>query len=486
MSALQKLLQRPVSRFLSPWADARRDAAVLAVFKGAGGVVRGLRTELCPCLPAVVAGWELQIDGSCTARRLRWLRIGPLLWLHAAWATRGSRCCCRCAAPREWAGLSLCVGPDRSAAVEAARIRELAQAVRDRADDYKASAGCRELDQVKASTGRPANTQPNSRSRPVLTMAEYGAEMLAQFADYRRAFIEVTKTVHEHGGPGWEFGTCLWGPSLNKAGHDSYRLLREVKTDDLVLHILEDEWTPGSTEHRFNGRSFVAAPHEVREDQPPNPGDWANQSPYFRVPLRDYESFPETISLPALFELFDDELRAEMKSGPTHYPFILYGQGAEIRLRQGGYINECTPGLFGLMQKLIGENPGSPDVGQNEPLPSTDREFKEAKRLAAEHYAFARNPALVREARAIRGYACEACDFNFENVYGLLGKNYIECHHLDPLGRRDEPTTSTRVSGVRMLCANCHRIVHRERPPMAVETLRAQLGLAARTPPLGG
>lgn len=28
---------------------------------------------------------------------------------------------------------------------------------------------------------------------------------------------------------------------------------------------------------------------------------------------------------------------------------------------------------------------------------------------------------------------CEACDFDFEKTYGVMGKGYIECHHLIPL-----------------------------------------------------
>jgi hypothetical protein len=55
-------------------------------------------------------------------------------------------------------------------------------------------------------------------------------------------WIEDTKTsAHGHGGPGWEFGTCLWSPSSNKIGVDQYALMREPKTDDLVIHINDGE-----------------------------------------------------------------------------------------------------------------------------------------------------------------------------------------------------------------------------------------------------
>jgi hypothetical protein len=304
--------------------------------------------------------------------------------------------------------------------------------------------------------------------------------VLGSYGDHRRVFVEVTKTEHEHGGVGWEFGKCLWSPARNKAGHDLYRLMREVAADDLVLHLLHDTWGPREREHRFVGCSFAHGPVEVRSDGPPAPGEWADQSPYYRVPLRDYQPFPAPVSLAAFIPLFDAELRSDLAQKPRYFPFINYGN--EIRLRQGGYINECTPALFEAVRHSVLDlpPPAGPTKSAGTQGASADREFKETKKLASERYAFARNPALIRDARAIRGFECEACDFDFEATYGELGHQYIECHHVDPLGARDNPSTTTTVRDVRMLCANCHRMVHRRRPPMPVEELRANLGLAPR------
>lgn len=45
-------------------------------------------------------------------------------------------------------------------------------------------------------------------------------------------FIEITKSEHDHGGQGWNFGTCLWSPSKNRNGKDSYKLMRKPKKRD--------------------------------------------------------------------------------------------------------------------------------------------------------------------------------------------------------------------------------------------------------------
>lgn len=144
--------------------------------------------------------------------------------------------------------------------------------------------------------------------------------MLGEYTDHRSVVIEVTKAEHGHGGPGWEFGTCLWSPERTKGGQDLYRLLREAVADDLVLHIQHDVWGPGEREHRIVGRSFVAGRVDLRDDEPPSPGDWSGQEPFYRVPLRDYVPFPETISLSAFIPLYEGELRTELATKPHAYP----------------------------------------------------------------------------------------------------------------------------------------------------------------------
>lgn len=55
--------------------------------------------------------------------------------------------------------------------------------------------------------------------------------------------------------------------------------------------------------------------------------------------------------------------------------------------------------------------------------------------------------------------SCECCNFNFHEHYGLHGGGYIECHHRIPihLGER-----ITSLSDLALVCANCHRMLHRK------------------------
>jgi predicted HNH restriction endonuclease len=56
---------------------------------------------------------------------------------------------------------------------------------------------------------------------------------------------------------------------------------------------------------------------------------------------------------------------------------------------------------------------------------------------------------------------CEICGFDFQSVYGALGKGFAECHHLIPHSSLDG-ATPTRLEDLAIVCANCHRMLHRK------------------------
>jgi 5-methylcytosine-specific restriction enzyme A len=63
------------------------------------------------------------------------------------------------------------------------------------------------------------------------------------------------------------------------------------------------------------------------------------------------------------------------------------------------------------------------------------------------------------------------CGFDFSTVYGAkLGEGFIEAHHTIPLSAM---TKGKRVStdDLVAVCSNCHRMLDRTNPPIAVEEL---------------
>lgn len=71
------------------------------------------------------------------------------------------------------------------------------------------------------------------------------------------------------------------------------------------------------------------------------------------------------------------------------------------------------------------------------------------------------------------GYDCSVCGFNFKNTYGDIGNECIEVHHLKPVSDFDDEHEIDPISDLRPVCANCHRMLHKTKPPLSIKELRA-------------
>ncbi len=112
-----------------------------------------------------------------------------------------------------------------------------------------------------------------------------------------------------------------------------------------------------------------------------------------------------------------------------------------------------------------------------EPNFSMDEEFAEGRILTRLHTTRERNQTLVKKKKqsvldAHGKLECEVCGFDFAKVYGQLGTDFAECHHTTPLHQLRE-STHLRLPDLAIVCANCHRMLHRSRPPLTVQQLRA-------------
>lgn len=82
-----------------------------------------------------------------------------------------------------------------------------------------------------------------------------------------------------------------------------------------------------------------------------------------------------------------------------------------------------------------------------------------------------RKVAQFRRANGGRVF-CECCGFDFERVYGPRGTGFIEVHHAVPVSRLT-PDKRLSLEDLRLLCANCHRMVHVCQPWLTVDEVRA-------------
>lgn len=85
------------------------------------------------------------------------------------------------------------------------------------------------------------------------------------------------------------------------------------------------------------------------------------------------------------------------------------------------------------------------------------------KRQYRFHRKIERDSRASAMAKKIHGYYCQACGFNFHEVYGQLGKEFIEAHHLKPLANlpENQPVPQDPHNDFAVLCSNCHRMIHK-------------------------
>jgi HNH endonuclease len=57
---------------------------------------------------------------------------------------------------------------------------------------------------------------------------------------------------------------------------------------------------------------------------------------------------------------------------------------------------------------------------------------------------------------------------------GERGAGFIECHHTKPPSQLQNGQ-KTKIGDLKLLCSNCHRMVHARRPWLTIEELRAIL-----------
>ncbi len=115
-------------------------------------------------------------------------------------------------------------------------------------------------------------------------------------------------------------------------------------------------------------------------------------------------------------------------------------------------------------------------IGEDEQ--TTNDEISEGSIIYRFHKALERSKKIVKKKKEQvwkqRGkLVCEVCDFDFQLVYGELGRGFIECHHRTPLSRL-KTSIKTTLNDLALVCANCHRMLHR-RSNETVENLRKSI-----------
>lgn len=128
--------------------------------------------------------------------------------------------------------------------------------------------------------------------------------------------------------------------------------------------------------------------------------------------------------------------------------------------------------------KCILQNIETPDLSSAREMPDIDDaiEVPEGRVLRRVHKQRERSAEIARLKKQMTlkkagRLQCEACGFDYEQHYGERGRGFIECHHEIPLCQL-LPTRKTKLSDLRLMCSNCHRMIHYGRNMLTVGELK--------------
>lgn len=97
-----------------------------------------------------------------------------------------------------------------------------------------------------------------------------------------------------------------------------------------------------------------------------------------------------------------------------------------------------------------------------------DRLIQHIRRERKRNLILAKRADVLRRTGRLR---CEACGFDSRRKYPWIEQDFAEVHHKQPMSGADGPRR-TAMADLAILCANCHRMIHRTVPMMPVPQFR--------------
>lgn len=137
-------------------------------------------------------------------------------------------------------------------------------------------------------------------------------------------------------------------------------------------------------------------------------------------------------------------------------------------------VDEFLNDIFALVEVRL-----AADAFNGNPQSLESTVFTEGRRVWKKHRTFERSSKAVIQAKGLHKKKnhglcpCELCGFEYGQSYGAIGEGYIEAHHKVPLcDLIEDQVRNTKAEDFLMICANCHRMVHRSSFGGSEEELR--------------
>ena len=171
---------------------------------------------------------------------------------------------------------------------------------------------------------------------------------------------------------------------------------------------------------------------------------------------------PYELSIEELRAFFVEESPSFLKSGPSGTLFPLTSNQGEQIYR---IVLQFNPKLAPIWQDVdVSEYIESPAPAIESALEGHLELITHLRRERNSLLARAKKAAVLQEAGRL---ACEACGFDFAATYGRVGFGFCEVHHEKPLAALKR-ARKYELRDLKILCSNCHRIIHKTSPILKV------------------
>ena len=102
-------------------------------------------------------------------------------------------------------------------------------------------------------------------------------------------------------------------------------------------------------------------------------------------------------------------------------------------------------------------------------------ELLEGKTKKVSVNIYERNPIARQKCIERYGCKCVICGFNFEKIYGDIGKSFIHVHHLIEISDIGKEYTIDAIKHLRPVCPNCHAMLHKKKPAYTIKEIKQHL-----------
>jgi 5-methylcytosine-specific restriction protein A len=89
--------------------------------------------------------------------------------------------------------------------------------------------------------------------------------------------------------------------------------------------------------------------------------------------------------------------------------------------------------------------------------------------------SYERNQVARQKCIEHYGAFCQVCNFDFEKIYGNIGKDFIHVHHIVDISTLGNEYSVDSIKDLIPVCPNCHSMLHKKKPAYLIDELKEMM-----------